>query len=192
MNIVEYATKARSLNIYPPEAKFFGPAFGIAGEVGELIEKIQHGGSDEEIIKEMGDVLWYLVNTLEDIEWSFVDCVTYFAELQSGEDHFSAVQAHVSFLYDNDCLVGKSDITELSIYAGKIAELAKKALRDNAGILPETKRKVVGKYCMLILQQLCIGCHIMGFNLDSVAQANLDKLFDRQERGVLGGSGDKR
>lgn len=192
MKITDYAVKARSLNFYPAAATFFGPAFGICGETGELVEKIQHGGSDDEIIKEMGDVLWYLVNTLEDIQWSFVDCVSYFANLRSHQDCFSIVQSHVAFLYENDTLVESSDITELHIYSAKIAEIAKKALRDNNGVVPDSKRKVVGKYCMLILQQLCIGCHVMGLNLDDVAQANIDKLFDRRDRGVLGGSGDAR
>jgi hypothetical protein len=194
MRITDYAERAYSLAIYRDNefARVFYPMMGIGGEVGELIEKIQHGGTDEEIINEMGDVLWYLVATLEDIRFGFVNSVQHFAELRSNEGSFSDVQSHVVFHYENDCLVGVSDLTELSIYAGKILEIGKKVLRDNQGVVPGAKKKVIGKYCMLILQQLCITAHIYGFNLDDVAQANIDKLFSRRDRGVLGGSGDNR
>lgn len=37
----------------------WGPALGIAGESGELDEALEHQG-DDEVIKEMGDVLWYI------------------------------------------------------------------------------------------------------------------------------------
>lgn len=193
MLIHEYVQKARSLAIYRtnPRNAFFYPILGVGGEIGELVEKIQHGGSDDEIVKEMGDVLWYLVSTLEDIEWGFVDSVRYFADLRGNEGTFSDVQARIVFLYENDCIID-GGITELSISAGKILEIGKKALRDNAGKVPDTKKKVVGKYCMLILQELCVIAHIHGLNMDDVAQANIDKLFSRRERGVLGGSGDNR
>lgn len=32
----------------------------------------------------------------------------------------------------------------------------------------------------------------LGFDLSDVAEANIDKLFSRKDRGVLGGSGDNR
>lgn len=191
MRITDYAERAYSLAIYPRSAKCIYPIMGIGGEVGELIEKIQHGGTDEEIIKELGDVLWYLVATHEDIEWSFIDSVRYFADLRGNKGTFSDVQDHIARHYENDGTMN-IDITELSIYAGKILEIGKKALRDNAGKIPDTKKKVIGKYCMLILQQLCLICHTWGFNLDDVAQGNIDKLFSRRDRGVLGGSGDNR
>lgn len=197
MKISEYAEKARSLNFYPPAAKFFGPVFGISGESGELIEKIQHGGSNDEILKECGDVLWYLVNVLEDIQWRFVECVWYHSgalasgKLEHAEDSFTTIQARVNFFYENDCLLD-DPISQLAIFAGKISEIAKKTLRDNNGVVPETKKKVVGKYVVLILDTLCVMATEQDLNMDNVAQANIDKLFDRRDRGVLGGSGDAR
>lgn len=192
MRIIDYAIHAYGLAIYPKNSKAIYPMMGIGGEVGELIEKIQYGGSNDEIVKEMGDVLWYLVATLEDLGLGFIDAVKHFADLKSNEATFNDVQSHVIYYYENDCIIISGDITELSIYAGKILEIGKKALRDNNGIVPDTKKKVVGKYCMLILQQLCIIAHVQGFNLGNVAQINIDKLFDRRDRGVLGGSGDAR
>lgn len=43
-----------------------------------------------------------------------------------------------------------------------------------------------------VLWYLAQICTELGLSLDEAAHANLEKLFDRQSRGVLGGSGDKR
>lgn len=43
-----------------------------------------------------------------------------------------------------------------------------------------------------ILWQLAGLCHTMGWNLQAVAEENLEKLADRKERGVIDGSGDNR
>jgi NTP pyrophosphatase (non-canonical NTP hydrolase) len=43
-----------------------------------------------------------------------------------------------------------------------------------------------------ILWQIAGLCHAMGWNLEDVAQENLDKLRDRAKRGVILGSGDNR
>lgn len=43
-----------------------------------------------------------------------------------------------------------------------------------------------------ILWQLAGLCSAMGWPLDSVAKANLEKLASRQKRGVINGNGDER
>ena len=43
-----------------------------------------------------------------------------------------------------------------------------------------------------ILWQLSGLCKVMGWSLEEVAQANLDKLASRKERGVIDGNGDNR
>lgn len=43
-----------------------------------------------------------------------------------------------------------------------------------------------------ILWQLSGLCTVMGWNLDDVAQQNLDKLSSRKERNVIDGDGDNR
>lgn len=43
-----------------------------------------------------------------------------------------------------------------------------------------------------ILWQLSGLCEVMGWSLEDVAQANLQKLASRQQRGVIDGSGDNR
>ena len=75
MNFSEYQEKARETAIYANIGKnFIYPTLGLAGETGEVIEKIKKLTRDSqindasmipddkraEIQKEMGDVLWYL------------------------------------------------------------------------------------------------------------------------------------
>jgi len=85
MNLNEYQEKARATAIYPNVgSNFIYPTLGLAGETGEVAEKIKKVIRDndgvvteekkEEIKKELGDVLWYIANlskelglTLEDV-----------------------------------------------------------------------------------------------------------------------------
>ena len=43
-----------------------------------------------------------------------------------------------------------------------------------------------------VLWQLAGFCQVMGWNLEDVARANLDKLASRRKRGVIDGEGDNR
>jgi NTP pyrophosphatase (non-canonical NTP hydrolase) len=67
----EYQKFAKSTALYPKIGKgFIYPALGLAGETGEVLEKIKKlfrdkkgvvGKEDkEELAKELGDILWYV------------------------------------------------------------------------------------------------------------------------------------
>lgn len=60
--------------------------------------------------------------------------------------------------------------------------------RPNDDELEEAMQKEAGD----ILWQLAGLCSIMGWDLDVIAQQNLDKLASRQQRGVIDGNGDNR
>ncbi len=85
MNFNEYQIEARKTAVYPNiENNFIYPCLGLCGESGEVAEKIKKIIRDEnsiiteekrmELVKEMGDVLWYLANlSMElDVELEFV------------------------------------------------------------------------------------------------------------------------
>ena len=76
--------------------------------------------------------------------------------------------------------------------AGEVAGKWAKAVRDNGGILDEERRAELLKEVGDNLWFLALICEVMGTTLDEVAEANLNKLMSRKERGVLGGSGDNR
>ena len=74
--------------------------------------------------------------------------------------------------------------------AGEVADKVKKIVRDKNDS-DEMKRDIAAEigdclwYCAVLANDL-------GFDLAQIADGNLQKLADRQQRGVLHGSGDKR
>jgi NTP pyrophosphatase (non-canonical NTP hydrolase) len=73
MTFQEYQDESRKTAIYPnKDNNFIYPTLGLAGEAGEVAEKIKKVLRDgdgtvspekrEEIKKELGDVLWYVAN----------------------------------------------------------------------------------------------------------------------------------
>lgn len=65
MNFKEYQELAAKTAIYPEEYRIVYPALGLAGESGEVAEKvkkyIRDGNLDRDLLaKELGDVLWYV------------------------------------------------------------------------------------------------------------------------------------
>lgn len=76
--------------------------------------------------------------------------------------------------------------------AGEIANKLKKVIRDNGGVLTDRVRGSVGDEigdCLWYIAQLATE---MGYDLDTLAQNNVNKLASRKERGTLSGAGDNR
>ena len=75
--------------------------------------------------------------------------------------------------------------------SGEIQNNIKKMIRDDQGITEEKIEKVekeVGDLMWYIAKL----CRDNGLSMAKIAQANLDKLASRKERGVITGSGDDR
>lgn len=77
MTLNEYQLQASSTAIYPSSMLIVYPTLGLCGETGEVADKIKKvyrdkGGDfskedTEEIVKELGDVLWYIANLSQDL-----------------------------------------------------------------------------------------------------------------------------
>ncbi len=76
--------------------------------------------------------------------------------------------------------------------AGEIAEKVKKMIRDDGGKLTAERRDLLKKELGDVLWYLAQLCTELGFDMDEVANHNLEKLFSRKDRGKLGGDGDTR
>ena len=81
MDFDNYQKEARKTAIYPNKDKnFIYPTLGLVGESGEVAEKIKkvlrdnNGNFDYEsktaIKKELGDVLWYLANLCNELDFT--------------------------------------------------------------------------------------------------------------------------
>jgi NTP pyrophosphatase (non-canonical NTP hydrolase) len=76
--------------------------------------------------------------------------------------------------------------------SGEIAEKVKKIIRDKQGIFSSEDKAALAKEIGDVLWYLATLAEQLGVSFDEIAQGNLAKLKSRQERGVIGGSGDNR
>ncbi len=71
--------------------------------------------------------------------------------------------------------------------AGEVAEKIKKSIRDDKE-LGDDVRDEIGD-CLWYIARLL---DELGYDMSDAAEANIDKLFDRKDRGKIQGSGDDR
>lgn len=81
MNLEEYQKLSKQTAFYPKEIKpFIYIALGLAGESGEVVEKVKHVLRDKEgiineedkkgIANELGDLLWYMTQLASELDLS--------------------------------------------------------------------------------------------------------------------------
>ena len=80
MDFEEYQKESRKTAIYPNKYMMIYPALGLAGESGEVCEKIKKWirgdyipDYTESLKMEIGDVLWYIANLASDLNLSLED-----------------------------------------------------------------------------------------------------------------------
>lgn len=79
MNFKDYQELAASTAIYPDDKKLIYPLLGLAGECGEVFEKVKKHFRDGRVLdkddlgKELGDILWYLSAVARDLDISLQD-----------------------------------------------------------------------------------------------------------------------
>ena len=76
--------------------------------------------------------------------------------------------------------------------AGEVAEHAKKTIRDDGGRVSDERRAAIARELGDVLWYVAQLASELGLELEDIARENLEKLFSRQRRGVLSGSGDER
>ena len=86
-------------------------------------------------------------------------------------------------------------VGEVGEFASKVAKAIRKeenCIEFNDLGVTVTNNEELQKEAGDILWQLSGLCTVMGWNLEDIAQQNLDKLASRQQRNVIDGSGDNR
>lgn len=76
--------------------------------------------------------------------------------------------------------------------SGEVAEKVKKILRDKDGKLSDEDRQELLKELGDILWYVNAVSQLLGSDLETVAQKNLEKVLSRKARGVTKGKGDNR
>jgi NTP pyrophosphatase (non-canonical NTP hydrolase) len=76
--------------------------------------------------------------------------------------------------------------------SGEVADKVKKVLRDHDGVFSEEIRQALKLELGDVLWYVAQLASELGFGLEEIASANLDKLASRAARNVISGSGDHR
>lgn len=86
----EYQKMVIDTKIYPSDMQIIYPMIGLCGEVGEVSEKIKKTIRDKnklfddntnfEIIKELGDVLWYIAAMAHDLGYELSEVAQFNVE----------------------------------------------------------------------------------------------------------------
>jgi NTP pyrophosphatase (non-canonical NTP hydrolase) len=76
--------------------------------------------------------------------------------------------------------------------AGEVADKVKKVLRDSNGVFTVDKKREIAFELGDTLWYIAALARDLGYSLDEIAKANLDKLASRKERNMISGSGDNR
>lgn len=102
-------------------------------------------------------------------------------------------QAQQTAVYPTDTQLALAYVTlGLAGEAGEIANKVKKIIRDSDGQIDTSKRNEIADELGDVLWYVAMLATELGFNLGTIAEANVNKLKSRQDRGVLKGSGDNR
>lgn len=80
----------------------------------------------------------------------------------------------------------------LASEAGEVAGKVKKILRDTDGLVTDERQAELAKEIGDVLWYLAALASDLNLDLDDIANENIAKLADRQERGKLRGDGDNR
>lgn len=81
MNLSEYNEFVKGMKVYPEKHAIVYPALGMIGEAGEVSEKVKkwlRGDRDldrGDLIKEIGDVMWYAASLADDLGYTLQDVV---------------------------------------------------------------------------------------------------------------------
>lgn len=175
MNLNDYQKQAYKYAKYPESVKGIYNALQIANELGEVagkfIKSLRDGMSDKlkkDIGDEIGDVIWHMAGLCSDVNRDF-----YKPSFFIGFDDFD------SFDTINDIVRISNNLYSISYdVTNSITENGFKNIYDDFN-------QEIWSVFKKISENL-------NFNLDDILQNNLDKLESRFQRGVIGGSGDKR
>ena len=170
MELIEYQEIVNETAVYPKE---MGLAYTTLGLVGEF-QEFCNTQTEKGLLKEFGDVCWYLAASCREIESPF--------HLTFNPDWKQPVgQMHLGFLREvtiNDC----------NRILGEICEIVKKHYRDENGIDNINLANLYMKFS----KNLCDLGRDYGVDIELALQTNYDKLMKRKELNMLKGSGDDR
>lgn len=165
INLEDYKKDALKTAYYPNMGSNIEyPVIAVLEESIEIFEKIECSASKEEIVKELGDLLWYTAMIFYEFDKKL---------------EFTQIGIYTT-------------PSNFIINSGKLASILKKTLRDDNGVFKKDKLDEFFKTIDYMLSFVMNVASQLGYTLEEVAEINIDKINDRIVRGTLSGSGDNR
>lgn len=184
--LVEYGEIGRVASY--PQDQYLYPLLGLADETGEVLEKLAGYCDTADIIKELGDVLWYATDITSWMDGGG----PYGLQNVTGFTTFDEIIPDHAFGAVDDVLA-----RNLVQTVARICGYFKKLVREDGMVgwasMPYNARRT--SICeefrglLVIIHTIAFG---RGSSIREVAQVNFDKLSSREERGTLFGDGDNR
>lgn len=163
LSVTEYQQRAATTAAYPSQAKTLYPLLGLAGEVGELVEKVQQNLFPEGAPQGWDDATCFvrsIFNRLGDVVAAGKQCEQLKKVIRDQTD---------------------------SLPEGVLDEVSRRVNSIGAEKRPEIIKEQGD--CSWYHFQFATDFLV---DMDDVLHANLDKLASRMARGVIKGSGDDR
>lgn len=156
------------------------PAFGLVGEATEALEKFYYASDRNEIVKELGDVLWYITRLSAELGSSLTELINHI-DGEPYDDNEDDVMDH---------------FINMIASSGRCAEHVKKTIRDDHSDLNkpfnlEREKKILQELHSLLTSLTRITTLIHS-SIEEISFMNMDKLLDRNNRGMIHGEGDNR
>jgi NTP pyrophosphatase (non-canonical NTP hydrolase) len=188
MHMDEYQAQTLQTAVYPNIGNNLDyPVHGLSSEAGELapyaLASMDAGDEDmlQDVQGELGDVLWYSSIILYEMGMTFSACGMERSE-QVARDAREVV-GYRSFVQVYLCLMEE---------VGHISGHVKKRMRDDEGNLTEARKQQIVETLRQVVTLIARMGSLLNLPFDTLLQANIAKLRSRQQRGVIGGTGDKR
>lgn len=194
MDFDEYQQAALTTAMYPDRGNNLTyPSLGLAGESGEICEKVgsyigRTAFPDERkaLAKELGDVLWYAALVADELGVS-LNKVALTRCQQAG---------HIDAYQEATPPKGRGGLasTALSLAssAGAVCDRVKKMFRDDGSKLTEPRRTAILADLGSVLRYVSALATELGESLEKIAEMNVEKLASRKRRGTITGDGDNR
>jgi NTP pyrophosphatase (non-canonical NTP hydrolase) len=107
-------------------------------------------------------------------------------------DEYQILALRTNLKKDDKLMELLQQVLGLGDESGEVLAIFKKWIRDDNADFEKLNIESIKKELGDILWYIAVVANDVGLSMGEIADLNIKKLADRQNRGVLGGSGDKR
>lgn len=189
----EYQAKALTTAL-PNALKLDYLVPGIGGESGEVQEVLNQSyptahAYRQALISELGDVYWFAALIAHNRGWTLEEVVldAEYEDLVDYQDAVNTVSANDFGAWNPVSLA-----FDLGTHVGNLQSAYAKAVRDDDGVFTDER---LAKFRIALSNTffyVALLARTIDADIATLTEKNIAKLFDRKDRGVLGGSGNNR